>query len=155
MVISTEHDFTENSEQYDFILESFASVDRSTTPWLIVAGHRYTHTHTHTHTQNALVWTKYNQHDQYVWLEPVTPVYIPSVVLKIVWLPLRWICRLIRPIYKSKNVWHLAIKDVVWGHCLEVSTSATHTPTHTHTHTHTHTPTPTPTHTHYRHVRGI
>lgn len=39
-VISTEHDSTENSEQYKWIRKDMASVDRSKTPWLIFMGHR-------------------------------------------------------------------------------------------------------------------
>ncbi|KAL9370109.1 hypothetical protein Peur_041308 [Populus x canadensis] len=39
-VISTEHDWTENSEQYKWMDEDMSSVDRSKTPWLIFAGHR-------------------------------------------------------------------------------------------------------------------
>ncbi|KAL9662943.1 hypothetical protein QQ045_027778 [Rhodiola kirilowii] len=39
-VISTEHDWTEDSEQYAWIKSDLASVDRSKTPWLIFMGHR-------------------------------------------------------------------------------------------------------------------
>ncbi|KAK4253781.1 hypothetical protein QN277_010413 [Acacia crassicarpa] len=39
-VISTEHDWTENSEQYQWIQKDMASVDRQKTPWLIFMGHR-------------------------------------------------------------------------------------------------------------------
>lgn len=39
-VISTEHDWTENSEQYGWMKKDMASVDRSKTPWLIFTGHR-------------------------------------------------------------------------------------------------------------------
>ncbi|XP_010999580.1 PREDICTED: probable inactive purple acid phosphatase 27 [Populus euphratica] len=39
-VISTEHDWTENSEQYKWMDQDMSSVDRSKTPWLIFAGHR-------------------------------------------------------------------------------------------------------------------
>ncbi|KAL9424328.1 hypothetical protein AB3S75_036252 [Citrus x aurantiifolia] len=39
-VISTEHDWWLNSEQYKWIQKDMASVDRSKTPWLIFAGHR-------------------------------------------------------------------------------------------------------------------
>lgn len=38
---STEHNFTVGSPQYEFIEADLAKVDRSTTPWVIVAGHRY------------------------------------------------------------------------------------------------------------------
>ncbi|XP_028760592.1 probable inactive purple acid phosphatase 27, partial [Neltuma alba] len=39
-VISTEHDWSENSEQYQWIQKDMASVDRKKTPWLIFMGHR-------------------------------------------------------------------------------------------------------------------
>nr|QEZ88176.1 purple acid phosphatase 27 [Populus tomentosa] len=39
-VISTEHDWTENSEQYKWMDQDMSSVDRSKTPWLVFAGHR-------------------------------------------------------------------------------------------------------------------
>lgn len=39
-VISTEHDWTENSEQYEWMTKDMGSVDRSKTPWLIFTGHR-------------------------------------------------------------------------------------------------------------------
>ncbi|KAL4018496.1 hypothetical protein IC575_022094 [Cucumis melo] len=37
-IISTEHDFTINSPQYEWMKNDMASVDRSRTPWLIFAG---------------------------------------------------------------------------------------------------------------------
>ncbi|KAI4372849.1 hypothetical protein MLD38_011033 [Melastoma candidum] len=39
-VISTEHDWTENSEQYKWMKSDMASINRSRTPWLIFMGHR-------------------------------------------------------------------------------------------------------------------
>ncbi|KAK6933880.1 Purple acid phosphatase, N-terminal [Dillenia turbinata] len=39
-IISTEHDWSENSEQYEWMSKDMASVDRSKTPWLIFVGHR-------------------------------------------------------------------------------------------------------------------
>ncbi|XP_061995360.1 probable inactive purple acid phosphatase 27 [Rosa rugosa] len=39
-MISTEHDWTKNSEQYKWMKKDMASVDRSKTPWLIFMGHR-------------------------------------------------------------------------------------------------------------------
>ncbi|KAJ0095953.1 hypothetical protein Patl1_17051 [Pistacia atlantica] len=39
-VISTEHDWSQNSEQYDWMKKDMASVDRSKIPWLIFTGHR-------------------------------------------------------------------------------------------------------------------
>ncbi|KAM7265438.1 hypothetical protein ACFE04_003121 [Oxalis oulophora] len=39
-VISTEHDWSPNSEQYAWMQKDMASVDRSKTPWLVFMGHR-------------------------------------------------------------------------------------------------------------------
>ncbi|XP_022157882.1 nucleotide pyrophosphatase/phosphodiesterase-like [Momordica charantia] len=39
-LISTEHDFSINSPQYEWMKNDMASVDRSKTPWLIFTGHR-------------------------------------------------------------------------------------------------------------------
>ncbi|KAK1370470.1 Purple acid phosphatase [Heracleum sosnowskyi] len=39
-VISTEHDWSESSEQYAWMNKDMASVDRTRTPWLIFMGHR-------------------------------------------------------------------------------------------------------------------
>ncbi|GLT92891.1 hypothetical protein SLE2022_107030 [Rubroshorea leprosula] len=39
-VISTEHPWSENSEQYNWMKNDMASVNRSRTPWLIFTGHR-------------------------------------------------------------------------------------------------------------------
>ncbi|KAK6928842.1 Calcineurin-like phosphoesterase domain, ApaH type [Dillenia turbinata] len=39
-IISTEHGWSENSEQYEWMRKDKASVDRSKTPWLILLGHR-------------------------------------------------------------------------------------------------------------------
>ncbi|XP_027909131.1 probable inactive purple acid phosphatase 27 isoform X2 [Vigna unguiculata] len=39
-VISTEHDWSENSEQYAWMKKDMASVNRQKTPWLIFMGHR-------------------------------------------------------------------------------------------------------------------
>ncbi|KAF6175524.1 hypothetical protein GIB67_038098 [Kingdonia uniflora] len=39
-VISTEHDWSENSEQYEWMKKDLESVDRSRTPWVIFTGHR-------------------------------------------------------------------------------------------------------------------
>ena len=38
--LSTEHDFFPGSPQYEWMISDFAAVDRSVTPWLILAGHR-------------------------------------------------------------------------------------------------------------------
>eukprot|EP00743_Colponemidia_sp_Colp-15_P000782 GILK01000863.1.p1 GENE.GILK01000863.1~~GILK01000863.1.p1 ORF type:complete len:414 (+),score=60.05 GILK01000863.1:941-2182(+) len=39
-VYSGEHDFTQGSEQYNWLVNDMDSVDRSVTPWLIFTGHR-------------------------------------------------------------------------------------------------------------------
>ncbi|KAG9443632.1 hypothetical protein H6P81_014972 [Aristolochia fimbriata] len=39
-VISTEHDWTEGSDQYEWMKKDLGSVDRAQTPWLIFTGHR-------------------------------------------------------------------------------------------------------------------
>lgn len=39
-VMSTEHNWTQDSEQYEWIKHDLASVDRKQTPWLIFTGHR-------------------------------------------------------------------------------------------------------------------
>ncbi|CAI9765012.1 unnamed protein product [Fraxinus pennsylvanica] len=39
-VISTEHNWTQNAEQYEWMKKDMATVDRSRTPWLIFTGHR-------------------------------------------------------------------------------------------------------------------
>ncbi|XP_059651941.1 probable inactive purple acid phosphatase 27 [Cornus florida] len=39
-VISTEHNWSQNSEQYEWMNKDMASVDRSRTPWIIFTGHR-------------------------------------------------------------------------------------------------------------------
>eukprot|EP00744_Colponema_vietnamica_P002168 GILI01003467.1.p1 GENE.GILI01003467.1~~GILI01003467.1.p1 ORF type:complete len:517 (+),score=158.39 GILI01003467.1:27-1553(+) len=38
--MSTEHDFAQGSEQFKWLLNDLASVDRSRTPWVIFSGHR-------------------------------------------------------------------------------------------------------------------
>jgi hypothetical protein len=38
--MSTEHDYTIGSEQYQWLLNDLESVDRSVTPWIIFGGHR-------------------------------------------------------------------------------------------------------------------
>ena len=40
VMMSTEHDFTASSEQYNFLDDHMKSINRSVTPWLIFAGHR-------------------------------------------------------------------------------------------------------------------
>ena len=41
VVMSTEHNFTQGSIQYQFLESDFMNVNRSLTPWLVVVGHRY------------------------------------------------------------------------------------------------------------------
>ena len=38
--MSTEHNFTTGSVQYNWIKDTLSKVDRKQTPWLIFAGHR-------------------------------------------------------------------------------------------------------------------
>ena len=40
VMMSTEHDFTANSEQLQFLDDHLKTVNREKTPWLIFAGHR-------------------------------------------------------------------------------------------------------------------
>lgn len=40
VVMSTEHDFSRGTNQYHWIANHLANVDRSTTPWLVFTGHR-------------------------------------------------------------------------------------------------------------------
>ena len=42
LVMSTEHNFTKGSVQYQYLENDLQNVDRSLTPWLVVIGHRYT-----------------------------------------------------------------------------------------------------------------
>ncbi|KAJ3669229.1 hypothetical protein LUZ60_011179 [Juncus effusus] len=46
-IISTEHDWSTNSSQYQWMLEDLSSVNRTKTPWLIFAGHRPMYSSTH------------------------------------------------------------------------------------------------------------
>lgn len=46
-VMSTEHDWSENSEQYQWMQKDMASVNRLKTPWLIFMGHRPMYTSNH------------------------------------------------------------------------------------------------------------
>ncbi|XP_061353586.1 probable inactive purple acid phosphatase 27 [Gastrolobium bilobum] len=46
-VISTEHDWSKNSEQYQWMKKDMASVNRKNTPWLIFMGHRPMYTSNH------------------------------------------------------------------------------------------------------------
>ncbi|XP_076939504.1 putative inactive purple acid phosphatase 27 [Bidens hawaiensis] len=43
VVISTEHDWSKTSEQYQWMSKDMASIDRSRTPWVIFTGHRPTY----------------------------------------------------------------------------------------------------------------
>ncbi len=44
--MSTEQNFTQGSQQYQFIQRHLQSVNRSRTPWLIFGGHRFVHVNT-------------------------------------------------------------------------------------------------------------
>lgn len=39
-VMSTEHEFTAGSQQYQWLAADLGSVDRAVTPWLVLVGHR-------------------------------------------------------------------------------------------------------------------
>ena len=41
VIMSTEHDFWPDSPQYQWLDNHFKTVNRTTTPWLVFAGHRY------------------------------------------------------------------------------------------------------------------
>ena len=41
VMMSTEHNFTQGSKQYTFLVNHLKTVNRTKTPWLIFSGHRY------------------------------------------------------------------------------------------------------------------
>jgi hypothetical protein len=41
VMTSTEHEFQQGTAQHSFIEADLAAVNRSRTPWVILAGHRY------------------------------------------------------------------------------------------------------------------
>ena len=40
MMMSTEHNFTKGSPQYEWMEKDLKNVNRSLTPWIVIAGHR-------------------------------------------------------------------------------------------------------------------
>ncbi|EDO41527.1 predicted protein, partial [Nematostella vectensis] len=40
IMMSTEHDFTKGSPQYQWLQKDLADIDRSVTPWVVIGGHR-------------------------------------------------------------------------------------------------------------------
>jgi acid phosphatase type 7 len=42
--MSTEHDWTPGSAQYDWLVNDLASVNRTVTPWVVLTGHRMMYT---------------------------------------------------------------------------------------------------------------
>ena len=50
LIMSTEHDFTIGSVQYQFLENDLRNVNRSTTPWLVLAGHRPMYAYTENDT---------------------------------------------------------------------------------------------------------
>jgi len=76
VMIDTEHNLTENSEQYRFLDSDLSSVDRKTTPWFIVGGHRpmYVDSETDEISGNHQYSTMLCQH-----LEPVRQVIIRNI----------------------------------------------------------------------------
>jgi len=57
ILISTEHDFLPGAEQYQFIAQDLAKVDRARTPWVVFSGHRPMYTSSP--LGSAEVWTEY------------------------------------------------------------------------------------------------
>ena len=43
-MMSTEHNFTQGSRQYTWMEQDLQQVDRHTTPWVVVGGHRAMYT---------------------------------------------------------------------------------------------------------------
>ena len=44
MMMSTEHNFTQGSRQYEWMEQDLKNVNRSLTPWVVIAGHRAMYT---------------------------------------------------------------------------------------------------------------
>ena len=44
MMMSTEHNFTQGSPQYEWMEKDLKNVNRSLTPWIVIAGHRAMYT---------------------------------------------------------------------------------------------------------------
>ena len=44
MMMSTEHNFTQGSPQYEWMEQDLKNVNRSLTPWVVIAGHRAMYT---------------------------------------------------------------------------------------------------------------
>ena len=44
VMMSTEHNFTAGSKQYNFLANHLKSINRTRTPWFIFTGHRYSRT---------------------------------------------------------------------------------------------------------------
>lgn len=44
MMMSTEHNFTQGSPQYEWMGKDLKNVNRSLTPWIVIAGHRAMYT---------------------------------------------------------------------------------------------------------------
>ena len=43
-MMSTEHNFTQGSRQYEWMEQDLKNVNRSLTPWVVIAGHRAMYT---------------------------------------------------------------------------------------------------------------
>jgi len=91
-MIDTEHDFTENSEQYHFLDSDLSSVDRKTTPWVIVGGHRpmYVDSETDEISGNPPISHQLRQH-----LEPLLQVIIIAGKHTLAVLELIVLCKII------------------------------------------------------------
>ena len=44
MMMSTEHNFTQGSRQYEWMEQDLKNVNRSLTPWVVIVGHRAMYT---------------------------------------------------------------------------------------------------------------
>ncbi|XP_038688892.1 probable inactive purple acid phosphatase 27 [Tripterygium wilfordii] len=73
IVISTEHDFRENTEQYQWIKRDLALVDRSRTTWIIFTGHR--------HMYSSFVGFSNGDNTFVVAMEPLLVQYKVDLVL--------------------------------------------------------------------------
>jgi hypothetical protein len=76
VVISTEHDITTGSTQYQFVVSSLQSVDHSQTPWIIFAGHRPMYTASSQDLREQNITDTLQAH-----LEPLFRIYQVDVAL--------------------------------------------------------------------------
>jgi hypothetical protein len=68
-VMSSEHDWRTNSEQYEFLANDLAIVNRTLTPWLVFLGHRPMYIDSTKGEHDKIVWPPENNSDQGIaWL---------------------------------------------------------------------------------------